>query len=282
MILAALLGLLLQASPPPPPSPAMAPPAAGDDYQVGANDILRVTVYGHDDLTQTVVVQADGRFVFPLIGHVQAAGWTPKDLANKIAVLLARGFVRSPQVTVVVLEYRSQSVFVVGEVARPGIYPLSGAMSVMEMLSRAGPTAGAGTEVVIVRPHRPVDRPVLPADVAAAAGAPLAEVIRVNLREIQMGHLDRNLVLRPHDTVFVTQAARIFVTGEVRNAGAFAFAPGLTVRQAISVAGGLTPDGSSGRLRVIREVDGRAKELKARLDDEVLPGDTIVVKAKLF
>jgi|SRR5688572_9287744 len=279
MILAALLGLLLQA---PPPSPATAAPAAEPDYQVGANDILKVTVYGHDDLTQTVVVQADGRFVFPLIGHVQAAGWTPKDLAGKIAVLLAGGFVRNPQVTVVVQEFRSKSVFVVGEVSRPGIYPLSGAMTVMEMLSRAGPTAGAGTEVVIVRPNRPVDRPVLPADVAAAGGAPLAEVIRVNLREIQMGHLDRNVALRPNDTVFVTQAARIFVTGEVRNAGAFAYSPGLTVRQAISVAGGLTPDGSSGRLRVIREVDGRSKEMKARLDDPVLPGDTIIVKAKLF
>ena len=279
MILAALLGLLLQA---PAPSPATAAPAAEADYQVGANDILKVTVYGHDDLTQTVVVQADGRFVFPLIGHVQAAGWTPKDLAGKIAVLLAQGFVRNPQVTVVVQEFRSKSVFVVGEVARPGIYPLSGAMTVMEMLSRAGPTAGAGTEVVIVRPNRPVDRPVLPADVASVGGAPLAEVIRVNLREIQMGHLDRNVVLRPSDTVFVTQAARIYVTGEVRNAGAFAYSPGLTVRQAISVAGGLTPDGSSGRLRVIREVDGRSKEMKARLDDPVLPGDTIIVKAKLF
>ena len=272
------LSLQVQA---PAPATSPAPAAAEADYQVGANDILKVTVHGHDDLTQTVVVQTDGRFIFPLIGHVQAAGWTPADLAGKMARLLSQGFVRNPQVTVTVEEFRSKSVFVVGEVARPGIYPLSGAMSVVEMLSKAGPTAGAGTEVVIVRPSRPVDKPLLPAE-AAAEGGSGAEVIRVNLREIQMGRLERNVLLRPNDTVFVTQAARIFVTGEVRNAGAFAYSPGLTVRQAISVAGGLTPDGSAGRLRVIREVDGRSKESRAQLDDAVLPGDTIVVKAKLF
>jgi polysaccharide export outer membrane protein len=281
MIPAVLVALALQAPLGPAPVVSPAPVAAEADYQVGANDILKVTVYGHDDLTQTVVVQSDGRFVFPLIGNVQAAGWTPRDLAAKIAVLLAQGFVRNPQVTVAVQEFRSQSVFVVGEVSRPGIYPLSGAMTVMEMLSRAGPTAGAGTEVVIVRPSRPVDKPVLPTE-AGRQGGPPAEVIRVNLREIQMGHLEKNVVLHPSDTVFVTQAARIFVTGEVRNAGAFAYSPGLTVRQAISVAGGLTPDGSAGRLRVIRAVDGRSKETRAKLDDEVLPGDTIVVKSKLF
>src|SRR5215207_1383196 len=126
-MIAAVLALALQV---PAPTPSTSPaPAAEADYQVGANDILKVTVHGHDDLTQTVVVQSDGRFIFPLIGHVQAAGWTPGDLAGKIARLLSQGFVRNPQVTVTVQEFRSKSVFVVGEVARPGIYPLSGAMS---------------------------------------------------------------------------------------------------------------------------------------------------------
>jgi polysaccharide export outer membrane protein len=254
------------------------------EYQIGPDDILRVTVYGVDDLTQTVVVQADGTFTYPLIGRVKAADLTANELQEQIVTQLARGFVRNPQVTVVVHEYRSKTVYVVGEVTRPGPYPLSGNDTVVEMLAKAGPTAGAGAEVVIIRPKAGAKPPVLPAPMPGTAGAPgtQADVIRVNLRDIQAGRLDQNVRLMPNDTVFVSQAPRIYVTGEVRSPGAFFFAPGLSVRQAVSMAGGLSPDGSSGRLRVVRMVNGKSKALKIKLDDPILPGDTIVVKAKLF
>jgi polysaccharide export outer membrane protein len=268
------------ASPPAPaPSPAAPAEAAAPapEYTIGPEDILRVVVYGHEDLSQTVVVQGDGSFVFPLIGRVQARDATTKELERRMAAALARGFVRNPQVTVVVQEYRSRTVYVVGEVARPGPYPLGGSMSVVEVLAKAGPSAGAAAEVVIVRPAGSVAGPVLPEQAAGTA-----EVIRVDLRDIQMGQLDRNVFLRPNDTVFVAQAAKVYVTGEVRNPGAHVFTPGLTVRQAIGMAGGLGPDGSSSRLRVVRVVDGRTREIKIRLDDPLQSGDTIVVKAKLF
>ena len=91
-----------------------------------------------------------------------------------------------------------------------------------------------------------------------------------------------NVALRPNDTVFIPQAPKVFVSGEVRNPGAYPFSPGTTVRQAISLAGGLSEDGSSGRIRVVRQVEGKTTQLKIKLDEPVLPGDTIVVKAKLF
>jgi polysaccharide export outer membrane protein len=97
-----------------------------------------------------------------------------------------------------------------------------------------------------------------------------------------MGQLDKNVLVRPNDTVFVTQAARIFVTGEVKTPGAITYWPGATVRKAINTAGGFSADAATGHLRIVREVEGKTKEIKIGLDDPVQPGDTIIVKAKLF
>jgi polysaccharide export outer membrane protein len=277
--------------PPPAPTPTPHPlPAIEEptEYPVGPEDIVRVVVIGHEDLTQTIVVQSDGTFIFPLIGRIKAADLTPKELERKIATLLSQGYIRNPQVNVFVQEYRSKTVFVVGEVSRPGSYPLGGRMTVLELLSKAGPTSGAGAEVVIVRPKGPVTGPVVPPEVTGASngesltGSDQADFIRVNIRDIQMGQLDKNVLVKPNDTLFVTQAARIFVTGEVRSPGAITFWPGATVRKAINTAGGFSADAATGRIHVVREVEGKTKDLKIGLDDPVLPGDTIVVKAKLF
>ncbi|PYQ10238.1 MAG: hypothetical protein DMF83_00720 [Acidobacteria bacterium] len=273
---------------PPPAAPAPAPfpsPSASlpPEYQIGPEDILKVTVYGHEDLTQTVVVQSDGTFVFPLIGRVKGGDLSPKELERKITVLLSQGFIRNPQVTVIVQEYRSKTIFVVGEIMRPGTYPLSGSRTLVEALAKAGPTtANAGAEVVIVRPHGEVQGPVLPNQVGEGPASAAAEVIRVSMPDIQAGDLTKNVLLRPNDTVFVPLAPKVFVSGEVRNPGAYPFAPGTTVRQAISLAGGLTEDGSSGRIRVVRTVAGKSREVKIKLEDAIQPGDTIVVKSKLF
>ncbi len=276
----------------PPAAPVSAPPAhpavvgqgletpatstAVPDYALGRDDIIKVSVYGHDDLGQTLVIQPDGTFSFPLIGRVQAEGLTARELEQRLTQLLGRSFVRAPQVSVTVQEYKSKTVFVMGEVARPGPYPLSGSLSVMEVLAKAGATGGVGAEVVIVRPPGEVNGPVLP----DASGA--AEIMRVNLREIQMGQLKKNVQLHANDTIFVSAAAKVYVTGEVRNPGGFPFQAGITVRQAISMAGGLSPDGSSSRLEVVRAAGPKASKTKIGIDDVVQPGDTIIVKAKLF
>jgi polysaccharide export outer membrane protein len=268
-----------EATAPPKPAPAEA------EYQIGAQDILKIAVFGHEDLTQTAIVQEDGTFFFPIIGRVKASDMTPRELAKKIATLLSQGYVRNPQVTVMVQEYRSKSIFVMGEVSHPGAIPYSGNMTIMEMLAKAGPTAGAGAEVIVLRPFSGASGPVTPGDVlgeGADGAARQVETIRVNIRDIQMGQLDKNIFLRPNDTVFITQAARVFLLGEVRAPGPQVFTPGMSVRQAIINAGGFTADASKGKVMIGRQVDGKYKESKAGLDDPVQPGDTITVKAKLF
>jgi len=272
----------------PPPAAAATALAGPADYQIGPSDILNVTVYGHPDLTQTLFVQPDGTFTFPLVGRVKGSDMTPAELEKKLAILLSKGFIRNPQVTVVVQEYRSKTVYVVGEVARPGPYPLSGRTTLVEVLAKAGPTTNAGAEVVVVRPHQgvAVAGPVLPTEVAEGEEAPpdkpRAEVIRIAVGDIQAGELEKNLFLQPNDTVFVPQAPKIFVSGEVKSPGAYGWFPGMTTRQLISLAGGLTPDGSDGRLKVVRQVDGQSEEGKIKLDDPVKPGDTVVVRRRLF
>jgi polysaccharide export outer membrane protein len=273
----------------PPPVPPEARPigAVGQEYRMGPGDILHVTVFGYDDLNQTVVIQPNGSFAFPMIGAVAAGDATPGEVEARIKGLLSKGLIRDPQVTVVVQEYRSKVVFVVGEVTRPGTYPLAGATSVVEILSRAGPlSANAGSEILIVRPVAQVDRPVLPTEVGAKgsgdAAASKADVVHVNLRAIQTGQLETNVMLKANDTVFVPQATRVFVTGEVRNPGAFAFSAGLTVRQAVSLAGGFTQDASTGSGRVVRQVAGKPKTLKLELDEPLEPGDTVVIRTRRF
>lgn len=302
-----------QAAPAPPPATVDVPPAVAtaQDYRIGPGDILRVNVFGQADLSQTVVVEPNGTFAFPFIGAVNAKDATTAEVETQIRTRLSKGYIRDSQVSVAVQEVRSKVVFVVGEVARPGTYPLPRETRLVEILSKAGPlSANAGSEVLVVRPSRPVDRPVLPQEVAASTkgnpkadskgskdapkgaskGAapkadpalPSGDVQKIDMREIQSGHLDRNIVLQPNDTVFVPQAARIFVSGEVRNPGAFAYTSGITARQAVSLAGGYTEDASKGSVRVVRNIDGKTKTVKLRLDDPLQPGDTVVVKAKWF
>jgi polysaccharide biosynthesis/export protein len=271
----------------PPPAPERLP-----DYQIGPDDILKVIVYGHEDLTQTVLVQSDGTFTFPLIGRLTAADKTIAELETALVTALAHGFIRNPQVTVVVQEFRSKTVFVVGELARPGTYPLAGPTRLVEVLAKAGPmTSAAGPEVIVVRPLSParVTRPVLPSELQAGAGAdtPQAETFRISLADIQSGNVEKNIMLHPNDTIFVPQAPKVFVTGEVRNPGVYAWFSGMTARQLISVAGGLTPDGSDGRLKVVRPAEGTGRERKVQegkidLDQPIQPGETLVVRRRMF
>ena len=141
-------------------------------------------------------------------------------------------------------------------------------------------TPSAGSEAVVVRARNPEARPVLPAEVAGAAPDALAEVIHVDLRDIQAGDLAQNVALLPRDTVFVPAAPRVFVSGHVPSPGGYPFAPGTTVRQAVGLAGGSAR--SAGRIRVLREIGGRARPVPVGLDDLVQAGDTIIVRGGLF
>lgn len=249
-------------------------------YVVGPSDVLAVTVYNQPQLTGKYVVEADGMFTFPLLGRIKGGGLTLSALQNQLRDRLAGGYLKDPQVSVVVDQYRSQQIFVMGEVRQPGGFQLTGPLTLMEALARAGSvTENAGFEALIVRSGNGAT----PHDAAAGeAGAPSAQAIRVDLRSLQSGTLSQNLALWPGDTVVVPRAEPVVVSGQVKAAGEYVLRRPMTVRQVIALAGGVTERGSTRRIQILRLVDGVETTISADLKDPVRPGDTVVVRERFF
>jgi polysaccharide export outer membrane protein len=249
------------------------------DYVVGPQDVLAITVWGQADLSGKFVVEADGTFTFPLIERVTAGGLTLREVERDLRTRLAAGFFRNPQVSVAIEQYRSQRIFIVGEVRQPGPYPLTGDMTLIEALARAGSTtANASGEAIIVRqpPGTTLEMPRLPIQ------ADGSEVTRIDIKELQSGALSNNMMLRDGDTIFLPRAETAYVFGQVKNPGAYAIQKDTTVLQALSLAGGVTEYGSTGRIKIVRLVEGHKVEIKVKLNDTVRPGDTVIVPERLF
>jgi polysaccharide biosynthesis/export protein len=250
-----------------------------NNYVVGPQDVLAITVFDQQDLGGKYAVEADGTFTFPLIGRVKAGGLTLREVEGALRAELANGFFKNPQVTVAVEQYRSQRIFIVGEVKNAGTYSLTGDMTLIEALARAGSaTEAASGEALIVRLGGGVKRegPVLPDQEEGT------EVIRVDIKELQSGKLSSNAQLQDGDTIFIPRAELVYVFGQVKSPGAFPLQKGTTVLQALSLAGGVNDRGATGRIRIARVFRGHKVEIKARLEDVVHPGDTIIVPERFF
>lgn len=242
------------------------------DYTIGAQDVLTIQVFDQPDLGGKYAVESDGTFSFPLIGRVKAAGMTLRNFENELKKKLSDGYFKNPQVTVAVEQYRSQRVFVNGEVRMPGPVALTGGMTLIEALSRAGSTLpSASGEVAVVRPPAPGQR----------TGEP-AEIFRASIRDLESGALKKNIDLQDGDQIYVPRAETVYVFGQVKNPSAYAIQKETTVLQALSLAGGVTENGAMNRIKIIRVENGEKKEVKVKLTDVVRPGDTIIVPERYF
>jgi polysaccharide export outer membrane protein len=253
--------------------------AAQADYVVGSQDVLNIIVWDQADLSGRFAVETDGTFTFPLIGRVKAGGLTLRAVETELKKRLAEGYFKNPQLSVAVDQYRSQRVHVVGEVRQPGTYPLTGDMTLIEVLARAGSTTDrAAGEALIVRPApgQSAAGPLLPNEGGAAA------VERIELKALQSGTSLLQVPLRDGDTVLVPRAETVYVFGQVRSPGAYPVLTDTTVLQVLSLAGGVTDRGSTTRIKIVRIIDGRKKEIKVKLEDLVRPGDTIMVPERFF
>jgi polysaccharide export outer membrane protein len=142
----------------------------------------------------------------------------------------------------------------------------SASMSLLEALVAAGsPTPQASSEVIVRR--KGVD-------------GKEGEEIRVNRRDLELGR--NNVTLRDGDIINLPQAERFYMDGYVRNPGYYVLEPSMTVRQAIALAGGLQDRGSDRRISVTRTINGKSTNVDLRLDDKVLPNDTIRIGQRLF
>lgn len=249
------------------------------NYVIGPQDILMITSFDQEDLTNKYPVDSDGTFTFPLVGRVKAGGLTLRELEAELKRLLKDGFFKDPQLSVGVEQYRSQKIHIVGEVRNPGTYPLAGDMSLIEAVARAGSTLpSASGEALVVRAKKgqPAGKPILP------SGGDDTDVTTVDLKQLQSGAMSQNVSLRDGDTIFVPRAESVYVFGQVRNPGAYAILKTTTVLQALSLAGGVNERGATNRIKIVRIEKGKTIEVKALLTDIVRPGDTIMVPERFF
>jgi polysaccharide export outer membrane protein len=235
-----------------------------DGYLVGPRDVLRVEVYGEAGLSGSQSVREDGTLFIPLVQAVEVAGLTPRQVAERISERLGDGYLVSPQVKVEVETYLSQKVSVVGAVAEPGEYYLTGPTTLLDVLARAG-NADTATSAGAVRIHR-------------ADGQRLV----VSLEQL-MSTGQGNLALQADDVVTVPEGQFVYVSGEVVQPGAIVFWDGLTVTQALTKAGGPS---ETARLRgayILREGERVPIDLKRILagresDVGLRPGDQLFLK----
>ena len=247
------------------------------DYVIGPADVLTIQLFDQPDLGGKFTVEADGSFSFPLIGRITAGGSTLRGFETELKRKLADGYFRNPQVSVAVEQYRSQRVFVMGEVRQPGPVPLTGGMTLIEALARAGSTLPTSSgEVAIVRGASASAGPLNPGQDG------VSEIFRATIRELESGALSQNIQLRDSDTIFVPRAETIYVFGHVKNPGAYGIQKNTTVIQALALAGGVTEHGAMGRVQIIRIVKGQKRELKVKETDRVQPEDTIIVPQRFF
>jgi len=232
------------------------PPTVGQEYTIGPQDVLGITVWGQTDLSRDYGVDPDGFIPFPLIGRVKAAGSTPKELAAQLTELLGKDYLVNPQVIVAVKEYLSQKVQVLGAAEKPGVYYLTGPTTLLEILSRAGGFAStAGKQVLLVRNH------------GASDGSSAA--LRLSLEKIQAGDPSENTRVQSQDIVIVSkaQAYSYFIFGEVRKPGAYTLDKDTNILEGITVAGGFTDKAAPSRTRVIRSTPQGQQVIEVDMND---------------
>jgi len=266
--------------------------AAVQDYRIGREDLLEISVYGAPDLSGEVRVAAEGSISVPLVGIIQAVGLTSNELESVLRELLRQTYMKDPHVSVFVKEVESHSVSVFGAVEKPGVFQIRSAKSLIEVLSMAQGLAPDAGDTVIVMRHARTATPAVaddPMPPPAAASNPArgpaegmatlvnadavsgSKSIEINLTDLlNTGDPRYNALVYPGDVVTVTRAGVVYVVGEVNKPGGYVLKTNenISVLQAIALAEGETHTASGKRARIIRtdETTGGRTEIPIDLN----------------
>lgn len=243
---------------------------ATETYTLGVGDEVKITVYGQPDLTAEGQISARGTLVIPLLGSLYLAGKTSADAADFIAESYERGnFLKSAQVNLMVTQYRSQVVAILGKVNRPGRMVLEGPTSLTEALAWAGGVAPNGGERIILTRLTKGKQERIEYD--------LQQLLNYNADDFPP------VWLRNGDTLYVPNAGRFYLNGEVHSPGMYPLDRPLNVMQALGAGGGPTARASNGSVKLLRQQPGgKLQELRAKQEDPVMDGDVLIVKESLF
>ena len=215
------------------------------DYKVGPEDLLEIRIFGQDNLNREVRVNGQGEVSLPLVGGLKVAGLSPMDIEKRAVQAYGSQFLRDPQVTVSVKEYRHQKVAVTGAVDKPGYYEMIGPRTLLEMLAMAGGLqdkagAKAGDVVQVIRQQTPPQ---------SAQG----EITVIDLRKLLAGGaIELNISIQHGDVIHVPFASNAYVLGGVKKPGSVSVKDNLTMTQAIAMAGGVDPVLATDRVNILR------------------------------
>lgn len=247
----------------------MAGLCAAEDFMVGPNDVLKISVYDHPDMETKVRVNGEGVIQMPLLGQVQIGGLTISEISNKLTALLADGYIINPQVNVFVEEYGSKKGVILGMVQKPGAYDLNGPTTLLEFISKAGGLSDkAGNSAIIKR--------------SSAKGD--AKNITVDLKALMEGDEEyQQILIENQDTIYISKAGMFYVTGEVQKPDAYKVESNTTVLQAITLASGFTGKAAKEKVQIVRIIDGNKTVMKnVDLNTIVQSDDVIVVPESFF
>jgi len=253
------------------PAAPQAPQAQGRaEHLLGSGDTIRVNVFQSPDLSLETRISEQGQITFPLVGAVTIGGLTVSAAEQRIAKALRDGkFVLNPQVNILVMQIRSAQVSVLGQVGKPGRYPIEQAgAKVSEMIAAAGGVVPGASDVVTLVGSRNGRQVRLDIDLPAI---------------LQAGKTELDTVVSNGDILYVDRAPMIYVYGEVQHPGVSRLERGMTVMQALAQSGGLTQRGTERGLRIHRrDASGAVKVIQPGMNDPVERDDVIYVKESVF
>ena len=240
------------------------------DYPLGAGDTIRVQVFQNPDLTIETRVSESGTITYPLIGSVELGGLPIAAAEKRIAAALKDGgFVQQPQVNIALIQVRGNQVAVLGQVNRPGRFPLETTNTrVSDMLAAAGGATPGGDDVAIVTGTR--------------NGKPFRKTVDIPALYLNEGSAD-DIPLQGGDAIYVHRAPVFYIYGEAQRPGSYRIERGMTVMQAVSVAGGFNPRASHRAFQLHRnQPDGSIRQIEPALSDTLQENDVIYVQESLF
>ena len=246
-------------------------------YRIGPGDVIQVTAFHHNEISGSFTVDQDGTITYPFLGKVPVEGLTEGEVAGKLTTALEKDYYVDVQIEVVVKQFGSLPVVILGAVKKPGTYYLKGVTTLTQLLAEAGGfTNDAGQTIELRRNEK------------NKIGGALS-VIHIPRKELVNGQMD-DVILKGGDIIAVRRRAIFFVTGEVNSPGQYNLSPGETLMAAISEAGGLGKFGSQ-EVEIRRKIEGKSTTLTFNLkkirhgkqeDPPIQADDVIFVKRRFF
>ena len=241
-----------------------------NDYRLGAGDTLHVTVFQNPDLTVDVRVSEGGIISYPLLGSVEVGGLAIAAAEKKIAGMLKeQNFVQQPQVNIVMTQVRGNQVSVLGQVNRPGRYPLETFNThVSDVLALAGGLTGTGSDIVILESTR--------------NGKSFRKEIDFPGLFLDDNRKD-DILVEGGDIIYVHRAPMYYIYGEVQRPGSYRVERSMTLMQALAQAGGPTMRGTQRSIKIFRRgADGKPNQISLDLSSLVNTDDVLYVRESLF